>query len=251
MAYWITRPIDEAERLADRMLAAGLEPLVAPLLHVDFPCPDLGLVPEAIGGIIVTSRNGIRGAAVSSFEPAWLDAPLFAVGEATADLARRYGFRDIHVGAGRAASLPALIEATGLESDKPLLHLTGDEQAFDMKAAIEASGRDYIAIETYRIVEATRLTDGQLDKLKQGLVEGVILLSPRTARCYCRVMAAAGCLDLVARLKHVCFSPAVAAALLDGLEAAGLHDEANAGEILVTDEPSVEALITLLKSISV
>lgn len=213
MSYWITRPLDDAKRLSELMQVEGLTPFVSPLLNVDYPCPDLGLVPAHIGGLIVTSRNGLRGAAETSFSPEWLDLPLFTVGEGSADLARRFGFRDIRVGAGRASSLPDVIASADLETGVPLVHLCGDVQAFDLKAALSKQGVEVCGLQTYRIVEATRLTDKLINELKAGGITAVVLMSPRTARLYHRLMVEAELGDIMRGLRHFCLSDAVGAAL--------------------------------------
>jgi uroporphyrinogen-III synthase len=248
MSIWITRPIDDAERMAALMLSKGLTPLVSPLLHVDFPCPDLGTVPAKIGGLVATSRNGLRGAAVTSFSPTWLDLPLFTVGEASADLARRFGFRNIHVGEGRAASVPKLIEKTGLNPAIPLVHFCGDEQAFDLSAALEPLGFTLVQLQTYKIVEAERLTDKLIIQVRTGEVCGVVLMSPRTARLYIRLLDEAGLGAYLKTLNHFCLSDAVAEALIEYYKSVGGEGAVSEDlPLFVAPATSLEALIDMIK----
>ena len=257
MAIWITRPLDDANRMADAFLAEGIEPFVWPLLHVDFPCPDLGQLPGDVQALIITSRNGLRGAAETSFPPEWLEKPVFAVGEGTATLVRGFGFRDVRVGPGRGEGLVPLVAEAGLDTSLPLVHLRGDEVAFDMKAALAPLGYTLFEAETYRVVEALRLTERAVARLKSGGVTlegvssqavasegvgGVTLMSPRTARCYRRVMAEAGLDDVMAGLQHFCISEAAAAPL------EGLVFTPGQGGIVIAKEPSLAGVMAAIQN---
>lgn len=241
MAIWITRPLDDANRLAEALNKAGVEPFVWPLLDVDFPCPDLGQLPDDVQALIVTSRNGIRGAAETSFPTGWLEIPVFVVGDGTATLARGFGFRDVRQGEGRAEALVPVIADAGLDRSSPLVHLRGDAVAFDMKAALESLGFELFEAETYRVVETQRLSARVIEPLCSGRVTGVVLMSPRTARCYCRVMKAAGLGDVMMGLCHYCISEAAAAPL------EGMMDERSGGAVIIADEPSQSGILAALK----
>ena len=241
MAIWITRPLDDANRLADVFVAEGIEPFVWPLMQVDFPCPDLGQLPGDVQALIVTSRNGIRGAAETSFPMEWLDIPVFAVGAGTATLVRGFGFRDVRVGQGRGETLVPVIADAGLDKGLPLVHLRGDEVAFDMKAALGRLGFELFEAETYRVVEALQLTERLIAPLRSGRVSGVVLMSPRTARCYRRVMEAAGLGDVMAGLRHYCISEA-AAAPLDGVPMTS-----GKGRVMIADAPSQAGILAIVK----
>jgi uroporphyrinogen-III synthase len=111
----ILRPEPGASRSAARAEALGLKPRLMPLfvvVPVEWTAPD----PADYDGLILTSANAVR---YGGEELQKLKAlPVYAVGEATAALAREAGFDVIHIGDGGSAGMR-------LPSDKRLLHLTG------------------------------------------------------------------------------------------------------------------------------
>jgi len=105
MRLLVTRPLPDAARQAERLETLGHEAIFAPMLEVKFL--DAGLPPvSAMQALIATSRNGLRALKASGNMQHALKLPLFAVGGATAKLARELGFREVHEGPGRAEELP-------------------------------------------------------------------------------------------------------------------------------------------------
>jgi len=81
---------------------------------------------EAFDALIVTSANAIRhgGAGLAHL----LDLPVHAVGEVTAEAAKRVGFRVVAAGDAGSAELIAAAEATGV---RRALHLAGRERSIE------------------------------------------------------------------------------------------------------------------------
>ncbi|MBM3519006.1 MAG: uroporphyrinogen-III synthase, partial [Alphaproteobacteria bacterium] len=99
MRVLITRPRAEAERLAADLAARGIESLIEPVLEVrfrDVALPD----PARFQAFLCTSANGARGLAAMT---ARRDAPLYAVGDATARAAEALGFAKVVSAAGDGA----------------------------------------------------------------------------------------------------------------------------------------------------
>ena len=67
---WITRPQADASRLAAALSELGLPYCCYPLLELELLAIDYSGMPE-VGGLIVTSRNGLRGAVAHSFPELW------------------------------------------------------------------------------------------------------------------------------------------------------------------------------------
>ena len=101
---WITRAEPGASATARRVVAAGLVPLVAPLLETaDLPgaAADLeALPPSAV--LAFTSANGVR--ALARLTPR-RDLKAWCVGAATAGAARLAGFVDVVAGGGDVEAL--------------------------------------------------------------------------------------------------------------------------------------------------
>ena len=208
MRLLVTRPEPDALKLRAVLEERGHQATVEPLLQVSFEDAD-AIDLDGIQGLIATSRNGLR--ALKS-HPALAEArglPLFAVGEATAKEARALGFEVVVTGAGTAQELvvhivSALDPAAGL-----LLHLAGDALAGDLKGALEEHGFRVLQPQVYRMVAATALSEDTVEQLAMGEIDGVILLSPRTAQVYATLMRKQGLAGVARGLTHFCLSPEV------------------------------------------
>src|SRR4051812_12928068 len=96
MRVLVTRPREQAERTAERLGALGHEPFVAPLLTIvptQEPPP-----PAPFAAFVVTSAHAIP--ALASLGDAARQAPVLAVGERTAALARQAGLRQAQTAEG-------------------------------------------------------------------------------------------------------------------------------------------------------
>jgi uroporphyrinogen-III synthase len=113
----IVRPAPGNKATAEAVAGIGLEPVVVPLFEVvpvAWAVPD----PARFDAVVMTSANAARfgGTELARFT----HLPLFAVGETTAEAARRVGFIDVRTGAGDAADL-------GPQLSGWVLHLTGSD----------------------------------------------------------------------------------------------------------------------------
>ena len=209
MRLLVTRPEPDALKLRAALEEHGHHATVEPLLQVSFEDADI-VDLDGVQALIATSRNGLR--ALKS-QPVLADArrlPLFAVGEATAKEARALGFEVVVTGAGTAQELvvhtvSALDPAAGL-----LLHLAGDTLAGDLRGALEEHGFRVLQPRVYRMLAATALSEDTVEQLAMGEIDGVILLSPRTAQVYATLMRKQGLASVARGLTHFCLSPEVA-----------------------------------------
>lgn len=208
MQLLLTRPDPgpDGDDLEAALKSAGHGVTRAPLLTITHT----GTLPSFGGmqGLIATSSNGLR--AVAPFPEAALRLPLYAVGPATAALGRVLGFRQVHEGAGDGRELAELIRAEADATAGPLLHLSGDKLAFDLAEALRPDGFDVRRVIVYRAEAATGLPPEAAEAIRDGRLDGVILMSPRTARVYAALVTAAGVAAEAAGLVHFCLSEAVA-----------------------------------------
>lgn len=213
MRLLVTRPEPEAGVLAEALLKAGHEPLVEPMLIIRRSAnPPFDLVD--IDGLVVTSTNAIRAISGHPRLSVMRRLPLYAVGAATAHAARELGIGTVVEGGGSAQALLAML-TRAFPSGTRLLHLAGDVLAVDLATPLSQSG---IALETtiVYVAEARRsLSDSVVAALRQGHVDGVILMSPRTATTYAGLVLEASLGDEVRKLVHFCISANTAAGLAD------------------------------------
>jgi uroporphyrinogen-III synthase len=213
MRLLVTRPEADAKLLRTRLEALDHEVLTAPLLALSFDQADtIDLTDVQV--LIATSRNGIKGLAA---QPAALELarplPVFAVGPGTAKEARTQGLGVIITGAGTAQDLVPNIVTNFEPADGLLLQLAGDTLAYDLERDLTAYGFRMAKPVVYRMRAATTLTYDIIERLGLGDLDGVLLLSPRTADVYVQLMQKYKLADTVAPLTYYCLSRAIAARL--------------------------------------
>jgi uroporphyrinogen-III synthase len=208
MRLLITRPEPDATHMKERLAELGHTAILAPIITIKFSRTQIPL--NGIQAIVTTSRNALRALARSPSLAKAVDIPIFTVGTGSGAMASELGFERIVSGPSSARDLVPLIAARGEPSGRPLLILRGDHQAFDMKAAVERLGFSAIEKIVYRAIAAVALPDDVAGEIQRGAIDGVILMSPRTAEVFVTLAEAAG-LDKDIRLLHYfCLSSAIA-----------------------------------------
>lgn len=239
MRVLLTRPEPDAGELSARLAALGHEVKAEPLLQI-VPLPiEAGAFADA-QAIIVTSRNGLRALAASKALEEARALPVFAVGPATAALARDSGFANVIAGAGAARDLVPLIAAHCDASEGVLAHVAGEALAFDLAAALAQEGLTVRTLAAYRAEPAAALSGETARAIAEGGLDAVVLMSPRTAEIYAELVDAAGIGEAARHLACVCLSPAVAARL------AGLAP----ARVEIAAEPNATALLAALAKVA-
>jgi uroporphyrinogen-III synthase len=239
MLFLVTRPEPDASKLKALIENAGLEAIVEPLMTAEF-------LPEALDGLdgvsalVATSRNGLRALSHSPFLQDALRIPLFVVGRGTAEEARRLGFERIAVGPGSVVGFAAAIAGTLDPADGLILHLAAEQKAGDLAGELDMLGFRVLQPVVYRMKAEEALSEGIREAIGDGTIEGVVLMSPRTARIYAGLIRRHGLADAAAEVVHVCLSDAVAKGL------AALGDV----PVEVADKPSLNALMELIERVS-
>jgi uroporphyrinogen-III synthase len=235
MRLLVTRPEPDSLKLKGVLERWGHEATVDPLLSVTFDGGEHVDV-EGAQALIATSRNALR--AIKS-SPALAQAkslPLFAVGNATATEARALGFSTIVTGAGTSAELVAHIVSAIDPAAGLLVHLAGDALAGDLKGELEAHGFRVRQPVVYRMRPAQWLAEETVEQLATREIEGVILMSPRTAAVYAGLVAKHGLAATVRPMPHFCLSAAVARRL----------EPLGTIRAVVADAPRLEVLLALI-----
>lgn len=206
MRLLVTRPEEDGARLAASLRALGHEPVMLPLLDVTFPDLD-ALRLDGVQALIATSRNALRALARNAAFGTAKKLPVYCVGDATASLAEELGFREIHAGTGTGKELAPLIARTAKPGAGTLLYLTGEHIAFDLAAVL---GALRFTVRREIVYRAEIADPGPLlaTHFAAGL-DGVVLMSPRTAQAF-----AAACRNLppedIRAVTCYCYSQAVA-----------------------------------------
>lgn len=235
MRLLVTRPQPDGSAQAKKLAELGHEAVVAPLAEIEFLDPG-PLSKDDLQAVIVTSRNALRAMQGHPDLDGIKDIPLFAVGSATARLAQEMGFARVTQGGGTAALLAPQIGTACTPEKGAMLHLAGERLAGDLKGALQAKGFTVRQPVVYRSVAAERLPHEAITALEQESLDGVILMSPETARVYASLIRAHGLENETRKITCFCLSRAVG----DALESLpGLRTR-------VADAPTQDDLLALI-----
>jgi uroporphyrinogen-III synthase len=218
MAILVTRPEPDNETTAAALRARGFGVLLAPMLRFE-PLAFHDDADARYGGVIVSSANALRAIEADLPGSRLLTLPLFAVGERSADAARRAGFRDVAVGDGNAAALRDLIVAgvrgKTLKKASTLLYLAGADLAGDLAGELGERGFSVVTHTTYRMVPVLGLPRQVAEAFAANKIEAVLHYSRRSARAFLDAVRAAGVEISALAIPQCCISDAVASILRD------------------------------------
>ncbi len=239
MAILVTRPHPDDESTAAGLRARGFEVLLAPMLRFE-PAAFHDDGDAHYGAVIVTSANALRGIESQLKASPLLKLPLFAVGEHTAEAARRAGFEQVIPAKGDAASLrdlvAASVKAKALKKSRPLLYLAGADLARDLAGELGERGFTVVTQTTYRMVPLSRLPRETCDAFAANQVEAVLHYSRRSARAFLDSVRAAGVEISALSVPQCCISAGVASVVRD----------AGATRVMAAASPDENALFAAL-----
>lgn len=244
MAVLVTRPQPDNEMTAAALRARGFEVLLAPMLRFEA----LAVQDDAdacYGAVIVTSANALRGFEQQPAGQRLLDLPLFAVGEHTANAARRAGFDRVISANGDATKLReavlARLKTKELKKTSPLLYLAGADLAGadlarDLAGDLGEHGFTVVTQTTYRMIPVSDLPREAADGFAAHRIEAVLHYSRRSARAFLEAARTAGVEISALAILQCSISDPVASILRD----------AGATQVLVARSPDENALFEAL-----
>ena len=186
MKVWVTRSSPGAEATAARLAELGHESLIAPLLSVR-PIPGVRLDFKGVGALAFTSAQAVT-AFAARYPQGARSLPAYAVGEATADAARRAGFADTTSADGDVNALAELIQARRDDFRGSVLHPSAKVPAGDLAGALMAAGIEALSTPIYDTAEAAALPPAAVEGLQAEELEAVLLHSPRAAAVLARLI---------------------------------------------------------------
>ena len=229
MRVLVTRPIDDAEETAALLRERGHDPIVAPLLSVNYHDGH----PLHLGGvqaILATSANGVRAFARRTSRR---DFPVFAVGSQTAQAAYDAGFSDVRNADGNADALAHAVQAWAKPGDGTLLHAAGAEAEGRLADQLRSAGFTVRTEFLYDVPAVEDFPAPARAALEAGAVDAVLLFSARSAQAFAACIGRGGLAPACSRLLACCISEAAAKPL------AGLAFKA----IRIAPRPNQSALL--------
>lgn len=231
----VTRPEPDATETAGRLAALGIEPVKLPLLR--FEVLDTSL-PDAKGftAIAVTSSNALRALDERGVLSRYLGLPLHAVGDRTAEVARKLGFAEVRSAAGSFGDLVEQLAHARISG--PVFYPAGREISGDLARSLAPFGKMVITAPVYAMVQVEAVDPGLVAEMRGGTIGAVLIYSRRTTESFVRLVSPELAPAARARLGMLCISEAVAAPLID----------AHFVRIALADHPSEEAMMGLALS---
>jgi uroporphyrinogen-III synthase len=212
----VTRGWPGAERTLRALRANGVEPIVSPVLDINFRATITADLAN-IQALVFTSANGVLAWGPRRPER---DLPVYAVGDATAEAARKAGFDEVRSAKGASKQLAEKIAGEIDPADGALLHVRGIHITGDLKGQLKEAGLTLKEAIGYGAVTVDQLSEEALAALVSGAPVTVLIHSARGAKAF---------LDLCKRFGLTHWLPnvtviGISARALEPLEAAGLAE---------------------------
>ena len=205
MRILVTRPGEDGIALAELLNVSGIDSIVDPLMSIQqIHGPQLKL--EGVQALLLTSANGVRALVNRSSRR---DIPIYAVGEATARTARKFGFSQVHSADGNVDMLVDLVENILKPEDGSLLHIAGSSIAGDLIKSLSNSGFQCSRVILYKTNNSRRLLDSTIADIKQNKIDAVMLYSPRSAEIFVNLIRKARLVRSCQKIILICLSDAV------------------------------------------
>ena len=205
MRILVTRPGEDGIALAELLNVSGIDSIVDPLMSIQqIHGPQLKL--EGVQALLLTSANGVRALVNRSSRR---DIPIYAVGEATATTARKFGFSQVHSADGNVDMLVDLVENILKPEDGSLLHIAGSSIAGDLIKSLSNRGFQCSREILYKTNNSRRLLDSTIADIKQNKIDAVMLYSPRSAEIFVNLIRKARLVRSCQKIILICLSDAV------------------------------------------
>lgn len=233
MRVLVTRPGEDGARLAELLRARGQEPVIEPLIEINLlDGPPLML--DGVQALLLTSANGARALARRTERR---DAAVFAVGDATALVARDAGFTNVTSAGGNVDTLADLVKDKLDPARGILIHVAGTEVAGDLAGQLGAAGFICRREVLYAVDPSRALSLPTVAAIKEGRIDIALAYSPRTAETLASLLRKARLVRDCRAIELLCLSQAVAEAASD----------IPWRSVAVAAEPTQEALLKLVE----
>ncbi|HEV2570765.1 MAG TPA: uroporphyrinogen-III synthase [Beijerinckiaceae bacterium] len=236
MRVLVTRPQWDAEGTATRLVQAGHDPIIAPLMGIvatgaDVPGTDYANTYE---GVIVTSVHVFDAMIPDARFAVFFDKPLHCVGTRSRDMAHRANIFEDGFNGRDAAELATLL-LHEMKRGTRLLYLAGRDRKPDLELALSAGGLHVDTVVVYEARAVETFPKPAVTALQGGMLDAVLHYSRRSASIFADLVVDAGLEDRAARPRHICISADCA----NGLARLNVTAE-------IADAPTEAAMIDLL-----
>lgn len=187
---WVTRPKLDAHNQVQILSDLGIGTIAYPLLNVTFFNQDLNITAlktphTKYQAVVFTSANGVRAFVKNN---GIRNIPVFAVGDVTTESARENGFTNITTAQGDVVSLADSIREKLSPHDGDIYHPASTIVARDLGTLLSDYGYTVDRQVVYNVDACEDLPPDMQTHMTHGTIGGVVLMSPRTANIFIRLM---------------------------------------------------------------
>jgi uroporphyrinogen-III synthase len=210
----ITRPLGDEQQLATHLQERDYRIIHEPLTSITLEHTQRMMLAHELmqdpNAVIVTSRHAVHALALLTD---LRDIFLLCVGDATARAAQAFGFDRISTGGGTVDKLVEFITSS-YDPGSRFLYVSGAHTRIDLADALATYDMEVQRVVVYQAEAADQLSDTLVEQIRRKQVDGVTLLSPRTAQIFIRLLQKSGQLqDAATHITALCISEATADAL--------------------------------------
>lgn len=181
----ITRPKADAQKLAKELIRKGFNCLVEPVLSIRTLYSNADALEYALErkpqAILATSKHAITALAHMTDIRS---IPIVTVGRATADHAKKSGFRNIAFASGNAHSLIAYTESNYAPENGRILYIRGKEISVDLALRLMHNGFMVDSVTLYKTEKAKALSKKLCQAMLEKEINAVLFFSKNTAMRY-------------------------------------------------------------------
>lgn len=189
------------------------------------------MVLKDIQTVFITSRH-----ALPAFKKCVVqDVSIFTVGDHTAEIAQKFGFKDIFSSRGNAMDLRNLIVKMCSPKKGPLLYVRGVHIHRDLKGELEEIGFNIYEEIVYDAVPTNAFLPETIKNLKNNNITDVFLFSTRGSEIFMNLINLSGLKNILKGLRVFCLSPNIATTLR----------KEDWREIQCAPQPTIDAIVTL------
>ena len=201
----ITRPIEDAISLIERLNQSGHSTTHLPLIEIKkLETKKINL--ENYKAIIFTSSNAVRFMNVEKFN---LKIRCFCVGIATERAAKQAGFINTYSSEGTVDSLIELVIRTQDKKSGKLLYLSSEFISKDLDKDLINNGYSVERISNYTSVPIEKIDDNVLKSFKKNFPDVFFIYSTKSAKNLFNLINKYSLLNLVTQSNLMCISDRV------------------------------------------
>lgn len=214
MNLLVTRPKEDAHRLAAPLQKLGFQVTCAPLLVAQYRPPPVWPDWSDVQGMLFSSAHGVRALHHTLGNHSHWETiqalSTMAVGPHTADTLKQYGFSSVTCANGDWRALVQHVSRHFQVQKGRLLHITGTARVGDMGGTLTAQGYSYHRLPVYDMPRVQDLPVSVIGDFSHQRLDGVTLCSSRTAHTFVSLVKKAGLVDAMEHMTAWCLSPAIA-----------------------------------------